>query len=432
MHDFDGKRVTVAGLGKFGGGVAVAKFLVAQGARVLVTDTAPAEKLRDSLAQLSGLPIQYALGGHRTEHFTGADVVVTSPAVSPASEYLAAAIDAGVPVTTEIAIFLSRCPATVAAVTGTKGKSTTTALLHTMLASTNNAWLGGNIGISLLDRLPEIKPSDIVVLELSSFMLYWLGRFNWSPQLAVLTMIGSDHLDWHGSVAAYHDAKAQIVVHQEESDTVVTDAAWKASADIARKSPGKIVLADGPADPGLVPKLVGRHNAQNARLAKLAAIELGVDEAIARHVTANFKGLPHRLEVVHEADGVRWINDSIATIPEAAAAACEAFDSGKVIQIVGGSDKGLPIDAMCQTLVRHAKAVLAIGSTGMNVAKELHRIDASFPCEFVETLQAAVSRARKLAGPGDVVLLSTGFASYDQFSNFEHRGRVFAELARSV
>jgi UDP-N-acetylmuramoylalanine--D-glutamate ligase len=425
-------RVTVAGLGKFGGGVSVARWLVAQGARVLVTDQAPADKLEKSVHQLDGLPITFRLGEHRESDFTSCDLLVVSPAVPPTNPFLLAAERAGVPVTTEIALFLERCRARTAAVTGTKGKSTTTALLEKMLATRHHTWLAGNIGISLLDQLDSIAPDHVVCLELSSFMLHWLGKSKWSPDLAILTMIGADHLDWHGTLADYHAAKANLVRFQKPHGIVVVDATHEHSRRLASLSPGRVIEVPRDLPRPLSLRLPGSHNQRNAQLALHAAMAWGVGFDDAQRAVETFEGLPHRLHLVHESHGVRWVNDSIATIPEAAVAAGKAFDAGTVIQIVGGSDKGLDLTPMCVELPRHCKAIFTIGTLGPSIAKRMTESCGSAGVEHVGTLELAVARARAIACPGDVVLLSPGCASYDQFSNFEARGNAFADLARAI
>ena len=181
--------MTVAGLGRFGGGIAVTRWLCAQGANVLVTDSDSAEKLADSLKQLKGLPIELRLGEHREADFTSADLIVASPAIPPQNPFIQAARAAGKPVTTEIRLFVERCPAKIIGVTGTKGKSTTTAMLGKILAVTGKTWVGGNIGKSLLAELDQIQRTDRVVLELSSYMLEHLRELRWSPHVAVVTMI---------------------------------------------------------------------------------------------------------------------------------------------------------------------------------------------------------------------------------------------------
>ncbi|MFI5381791.1 MAG: Mur ligase family protein, partial [Tepidisphaerales bacterium] len=215
------KRIVVFGLGHFGGGIAVSRWLVEQGAHVIVTDKATPEKLAESLAQLADLPIEYRLGEQNAADFSSAHLIVTSPAVKPDNELLEAARLAGVPITTEIRLFIERCPATIVGVTGTKGKSTTASMLGAILSRRHTTWVGGNIGKSLLADLPNIRPDHKVILELSSFMLHYLEPMRWSPHIALITLVTQDHLDWHGSLAAYLAAKQNIVRFQTPDDFAI-------------------------------------------------------------------------------------------------------------------------------------------------------------------------------------------------------------------
>jgi UDP-N-acetylmuramoylalanine--D-glutamate ligase len=425
-RNFAGKRVTVLGLGHFGGGSAVARWLVEQGARVRVSDQSSKEKLADSVALLADLPIEFRLGADQSLHdVTEADLVVASPAIPPHSPYLLAANSGGIPVTTEICLFVQRCPAKTIGVTGTKGKSTTSTLLNLMLSASRKTWFGGNIGRSLLADLPNIHRDDLVLLELSSFMLDHLGRIGLSPNVAVVTMISSDHLDWHGSQQNYIAAKANIVRHQKPGDFAVLNPRDETAMSFAKLTPATVVPVDTHARFDL--KLAGEHNQLNAQTAFTAAGLFGIDRPTAQKAIADFTGLSHRLELVHESHGIRFINDSISTIPDAAIAALRSFPAGKVIQIVGGSDKKhLPIDAMCAALAEQAKAILCIGETADAIARLLPN-DRAHVCQ---TLEAAVTQANSLATPGDIVLLSPGHPSYDQFTNFESRGAAFARLCR--
>lgn len=427
MDDLKNKRITVAGLGRFGGGIAVAKWLCSQGARVLVTDREPADKLTDSLRQLDGLPIDYQLGGHHESDFTQCDGVVTSPAIPPTNEFIQAAISAGVPVTTEIRLFIERCGATIVGVTATKGKSTTTTLLGLMLKTRHTVHVGGNIGGSLLFDLPSIKDSDLVVLELSSYMLEYLRPMKWSPQVALVGMISQDHLEWHGGVDHYLDAKRNIVRFQKREDHVVVSEDNLGSLEFAKHSIAQIHSYGLTGRDRFNMRLAGEHNQLNAQAAYQAARLFGVSWEEAQGAIREFAGLPHRLELVHEADGVQYVNDSIATIPEAAVAALEAFPNRRVIQIVGGYDKHLDMSSMRNALAGRAKAVLCVGDTGKTVCHELQD-----RAELCETLPRAVQRAKEIAQEGDVVLLSPGYPSYDQFINFQQRGEMFSKLVRET
>ena len=423
--------MTVAGLGRFGGQIAAARWLVQQGASVIVTDHAPAEKLADSVSQLDGLPIHFRLGQHRDEDFTGADLIVASPAIPPTNRYLQLARSAGVPITTEIRLFIERCPATMLGVTGTKGKSTTTAMLGEILRKRFVTWVGGNIGHSLLPELDKINSTDLVVLELSSFMLEHLGATKWSPHGAVVTMLAADHLDWHGSRDAYVNAKTNIVRYQRPEDFTVLNEEDPGTSALAGATPGRVVRFGVIGRRPLELILPGRHNQSNAQAAFAAAYQMGVGRDDAQEALRNFRGLPHRLQLVHEENGVRYFNDSIATVPEAAVAALDSFPPKRAIQIVGGYDKGLPLVAMCNALVERAKAVLCIGATGKKLAEMMSgsphpRAASVYDCGDLPT---AMRIAKQIAASGDVVLLSPGCASYDQFVNFEKRGEMFAELA---
>ncbi|MFN4243950.1 MAG: UDP-N-acetylmuramoyl-L-alanine--D-glutamate ligase [Tepidisphaerales bacterium] len=427
--DVRGRRVTVMGLGRFGGQLAAIRYLLARDARVVVTDSAGEAKLADSLRELDGLPLTFHLGGHVESDFTETDLVVVSPAVPPTNPFLLKAHAAGVRVVTEIELTLERIYArnpeqTVIGVTGTKGKSTTTALLGRMLASTFPTHVGGNIGRPLLNQLDTIGAGDLVLLELSSFMLHYLGRRRFRPHVAVVTLVSADHLDWHGSLEAYIDAKRQLVRYQRPTDHAVLCATSEVARGFAHDTAAQVHLY-GPPDPAerIPMRLPGEHNQLNAAGALRAATLLGVPRQQALAAVADFGGLPHRLELVHESGGVRYYNDSIATVPEAAVAALRSFPPDTVLQIAGGSDKGLDLSPLVAALRQQARAVLCIGTLGPKLAAEVGP-----KAELCQTLDVAVSRARQLARPGDVVLLSPGCASYDQFPHFEARGDAFRRL----
>jgi len=419
-------HITVAGLGRFGGGIAVTRWLVEQGALVLVTDVDPAEKLADSVQQLDGLPVTFRLGEHRTEDFSSADLVVASPAIPMSNRYLAAARDAGVPVTTEIRLFIERCPARrIVGVTGTKGKSTTTALLGAMLRTAHTTWVGGNIGGSLLFDLPKIAPNDVVVLELSSYMLEHLRAARWSPHVAVATMLAIDHTQWHGSVDAYHDAKANLFRFQTASDFAVLPA--DGHADKLIDGAASKVVRFSVAGEHIDLALPGDHNQLNAQAAAVAAQLLDVRFDDIQRVARSFVGLPHRLELVTERNGVRYYNDSIATIPEATVAALQAFPDRSVWLIVGGYDKGLDLSPMITAAAARARQALCVGSLGPTLAARIG--GGAIDCGDLPT---AVGHAARGAAPGDIVLLSPGCASFDQFVNFEARGDTFRKIVNEL
>lgn len=430
MDAWKNKRVVVMGLGHFGGGIAVSRWFAQQGARVLVTDKESPEKLAPAKAELADLPLEYRLGEHRTEDFTSADLVVASPAVKRDNPFLLAAQNAGVPVTTEIVLFLERCRAKILAVTGTKGKSTTTAMLGKIVAMRHKTFVGGNIGKSLLFELPNIAPTDFVVLELSSYMLELLDETLFAPHVALITMIAPDHLDRHGTFENYIHAKQAIVRKQTPSDFAVVNEENEFSLSFGNHTKAQVIRYGVAGRKPIALRIPGKHNQLNVQGALAAAQCVGCTWEDAQQALKDFKGLPHRLELVHEAHGVQWYNDSIATIPQAAIAAMDAFPVGTVLQIVGGSDKKIPFGDMAKELAQRAKAILAIGATGPTIATLAQASSPKAQVINCQTLQNAVAKAKELAKSGDTVLLSTGCASYDQFVNFEQRGELFAQFAR--
>jgi len=463
------KRVTVMGLGRFGGGVGVSRWLVRQGAKVLVTDLDAPVRLGESIEALrpeidSGA-VTLRLGAHVETDFTPAeaDLVVANPAVPKpwANPFLAAAARSGVPITTEIRLLCERLPdrKRTIGVTGSVGKSTTTAMIaHGLAAALRSSrsparvHLGGNIGGSLLSELDSIAPDDFVVLELSSAMLHWLGAgvgypsaAGWAPHIAALTNLAPNHMDWHGDMAHYHASKAGIYERQSSSDhdlALCTEWPGFSGSDGRRAAGADRFILEDPAQLArlrdVLPPLAipGAHNRVNAMLAaRTIGAALGVDPSTIAHHLASFPGLPHRLQLVGERAGVRFFNDSKSTTPESAIIAVRAFDASPSAAhlhlIAGGYDKKIdlaPIGALAPSLA----GLYTIGATGPAIAA--HAREAGAPSSKVHecvSLTRAVEAAVAHARPGDVLLLSPGCASWDQFTNYEERGEAFARLARS-
>lgn len=455
MESLAGKKVLVMGLGRFGGGVGVTKWLVSQGAVVTVNDADPAEKLADSIRALDGLPLTFKLGGHFLEDFLAADLLVINPAVDKEKQpVVKEALAKGVPYTTEMNLFLERNPGMTVGITGSVGKSTTTTLIHEALQAgvekTRRVFLGGNIGKSLLMELPQIRPTDVVVLELSSFMLEDTPRIcggGWSPDIAVVTNVFPNHLDRHETMAQYAATKQNILKFQKPGDIAILNndhdlvSRW---VPLAEKS-GARVIKYTIRGPGAMQLLIpGEHNQSNARaaLAVIEALEargVAIDRPAAMKAIAEFPGLSHRLQLVHtlQAAGktVRFYNDSKATSPDASITAIRAFPPRTAIFLAGGYDKHIDLSAFEKELADRAGAVIGLGQTGQAILANV-RQRTDLPAErvaYAGTLQAAIPLAMALAAKGSdlsAIVLSPASASWDQFPNYEKRGDTFAALAR--
>lgn len=455
LDDWHDRRVTVMGLGRFEGGVGVTRWLAAQGARVLVTDREPAEKLAASVAQVANLPnVQLRLNGHEERDFTDSDLVVVNPAVPPTSPYLRAAQRAGVPITTEINLFVERCRAATVGITGSVGKSTTTAMIGHVLERAlpdRRIFVGGNLGRSLLDELPNIRERDIVVLELSSFQLERTPAIRWSPNIAVLTNITPNHLDWHGGFAAYVAAKLNIVRYQTPGrDTIVIhdgpdlrshfdllfgdlSGIWRyrveSNTPTALRQTTAAVDCDDQrlAWPGAAPDLPGAHNLENAAAALTVAAALHVPADAATGALATFAGLPHRLQRVAVRDGVTFYNDSKATTPEAALTAIQSIEA-PLLLILGGYDKGSDLTPVAHAAAKRARFTACVGVTGPRLVETITQ--SSGQAVMYADFESAVRACKQAARPGDVVLLSPACASWGMFEDYRQRGELFTRLVQ--
>jgi UDP-N-acetylmuramoylalanine--D-glutamate ligase len=426
------RRVTVVGLGRFGGGVGVTRWLAGQGAVVTVSDKADASQLAESVAAIEDLDVTLHLGEHLLNDFTKADLLVVNPAIPKNHPLLAAAAEASVPRTSEINLFMECCDAPIVGITGTVGKSTTTAMTGKVLAERFTTHVGGNIGKSLLEDLPNIEPDHVVVLELSSFQLEDLPIIARSPNVALVTNILPNHLDRHGEMHHYAQAKKNIFRFQGKGDTLILNRADEEMAAWAAEAPHDNVeyFDPDPAEPFelLVP---GRHNQANAQAAWTVAKKFGVGRGAAEDVLREFAGLEHRLQFVSELNGVRYYNDSKCTTPAGAVVALESFPPRSAIMLLGGSDKGVSFAELGAALAERARGVVAFGATrgAILAAVEKARIDRHLPeTTSAADLPAAVEAAEKFAHSGTVVLLCPACASYDQFVNYEQRGEAFIEL----
>ena len=445
-------RVTVMGLGSFGGGTGLARYLAEQGATVTVTDLKDTTALQDALAALRGLPVRFVLGEHRENDFTDTDRVFVNPAVPLTSPYLGLARSHGIPLDSEMNLFVRQCPGRIIGITGSVGKTTTTSLLGSILQHHDARTLvGGNIGGSLLSRLSDIHAGTPVVLEISSFQLEHLDWQGYSPPLAVVLNLTPNHLDRHGTMAAYQAAKEVILAHQTTEDVAVLnwdDPAVRGMADrgrgrrlyysvhepleygVHRDGPA-LILASGSERRVLCQvsdlRLRGLHNLGNAAAAAAAAATLDVPPAAIASGLQAFSGLPHRLEWIADKDGVAFFNDSKATTPFSTQCALQAFEQ-PVLLLAGGYDKGTPFDDLARAMQAGVRVALLYGDTAPKLADALRRV--SSPPEFIQlpSLDDALHRAADLARRGEVVLLSPACASYDQFPHYVARGDHFRAL----
>jgi UDP-N-acetylmuramoylalanine--D-glutamate ligase len=445
-----GRSALVIGLGR--SGAACARVLDAEGWRVVVSDRGHSEASQ-MLARTLPAGVELLLDDDGLRAVESADMICPSPGVDWRNPALERARRRGLPIRSEIALAFERCPAPIAGVTGTNGKTTTTALLGSVLeAGGARVHVGGNIGETILDRLDTVQADDWVVLELSSFQLESVGQPR--CRLATVLNISADHLDRHGSVDAYAAAKRRLVTAADPRGAIALnacDSRVRAMADVASAPvtwfgrdfdavvasqpnstvrDGWVVLAAPGRHTRVLPvadiPLFGAHNVDNV----LAATALGDAAGVAAEQIADavrgFRPVPHRLQPVLDAGGVLWVNDSKATNVDAATTALRSFDR-PIVWIGGGGYKGVGPEQLAASVARHARYAVLNGASGREVDAalgKLHYDDRT----LVADLRAAVLAAQQVARPGDVVLLAPGYTSFDQFSCFEERGDAFAAL----
>lgn len=447
-----GRRVLVMGLGLLAGGVATARYALGQGAaEVTVTDLRSADVLAPSIARLQGLPIRYVLGRHDEADFRHADIVVRNPNVRRDSPFLAIARAAGARIEMEIAWFFRACRGPIAGITGTRGKTTITRLLHHILEVAGlRPLLGGNLGdVETLALLPETQPNRWTVLELGNWMLEGLHTIQRSPRLAVFTGLLPDHLNAYESMEEYGAAKTAIYRYQGSDDTAIFNydnaytrrygaeapggAPWFYSPQRATAWPrGREEMSIPFAYAGDV-RLRGAHNAGNVQAAALAATLIGVPPADIHRGVASFGGVPHRLEIVRELDGVIYVNDSASTAPVAGVAALESFDE-PIVLIAGGNSKKLDASAFAAAAARRCKRVILLDGDASAEFASLVRTAAAGQgrADPVDgpygDFAAALAAAQASASAGNVVLLSPGFTSFGMFLHEFDRGDQFRAL----
>jgi UDP-N-acetylmuramoylalanine--D-glutamate ligase len=458
--DFRGKRVTVVGLGTLGGGVGTVRYLAGRGARVTVTDMRSAEELASSLRHLDGLPVVYHLGGHEVSDFLpeGADFVVRNPGVPRSADVLKAARDRGVPIEMEMSLFFRECPAPIIGVTGTKGKTTVSALVGHMLTEWNpSSVVAGNMGVSALAALDRITAETPVVIELSSWQLEALDEHALGPAIAVLTNIYEDHLTHYDGFEDYAATKRTIGAHLGEDGIVVFNAGQFDTRRIAdhtraRKFPfgreaqdvegawldGDALVArwsgaeqryDLPAQLALR----GPAGIENALAAVAAATARGVPADAIAKALASFTGVPNRLQQVGSCAGSTFINDTSATAPVAAAATIRllAEDRGRLVVIAGGADKGSDFAPLADAFAETDADLILLDGSGTARLRECLRERGISTAEPYRSLPEAFEVATSGDIPRRTIVLSPGCASFGMFLNEFDRGEQFCSLAHA-
>lgn len=439
----------VVGLGR--SGVASALFLKSRGARVTVSDNKSEDQLRNEIPVLLDNGIAVETGGHGDRTFQNQDLIVVSPGVPVDAPPLAQARALGEPVIGEIELASEFLPGPIVAITGSNGKTTTTALVGGILAKSGKKTLvGGNIGNPAISLIADATPDAAIVLEVSSFQLETIRSFR--PKVAVVLNITPDHLDRHRTFQAYVDAKARIFENQQPEDFAVLNADDPTCVDLAGRTraqvfwfsrkhkveegasvqQGQIVFrrdgSETPVMPVSEAPLKGAHNVENILAAICAAQLMSCDVASIRAAVRDFKAVEHRLEYVATVNGVDYYNDSKATNVDATIKALESFP-GNIHLILGGKDKGSDYTVLNDLLRERVKRVYTIGAA----AEKIHsQIRGTTEIVSATTIEAAIKQASASAKAGDIVLLAPACASFDQFQNYEHRGRVFKELVANL
>ncbi|MDW7728564.1 MAG: UDP-N-acetylmuramoyl-L-alanine--D-glutamate ligase [Bacillota bacterium] len=450
-----GKEILVIGMAR--SGLAAAELLSAFGAaKITVTDQKSPLELQSELAKLERIEAVTAITGSNPPGLVTdkLSLVVKSPGVPPSNQLFRKAAELGIPVISEIELAYAFLKTPLIGVTGTNGKTTTTALITAILSESGIEPVisAGNIGNPLCGLVGKFSAQGLIVAELSSFQLDRIDQFR--PFIGLFLNFAEDHLDYHGSIEAYFNAKARIFDNQTGGDYAILNAGDKVVATLQKKCKAKVIWFDrspvscgaGLEDdwitiynPGCAPRQVcpraelalpGEHNLENSLAAAAAAWAAGADPESIGRVLRNFKAIEHRLEHVIKIDGVDYINDSKGTNPGATIKALKSFPGRPIILIAGGKDKGADFTDLAAVIKEEVRELVLLGETSDKMAKAVK--EAGFEnCHKTENLQEAVATARQLAVEGDLVLLSPACASWDMFSDFEERGRLFKDLVRS-
>jgi len=450
----DGRKVAIIGIGV--SNIPLIEYLHEIGAEVTVFDKREIDKIdTDIMNKIICYDMEYSLGENYLEKLAGFDIIFRSPSCLPTNPALQLEAARGAIVTTEIEMFMELCPCTIFGVTGSDGKTTTTTLIYEILkAKGYNCYLGGNIGYPLFTKVSEMKPEDMVVLELSSFQLMGMKI---SPKISVVTNITPNHLNIHEDMEEYIEAKKNIMKYQSVKDgTVILNYDNNITKDFAKEAPGRVIyfshdakisegymidrnsikLCEGERRTHIFEtknmQIKGLHNYMNAACA-IAATRDYVDLETTVKTLCEFKGVEHRLELVKQTkDRIRWYNDSASSSPTRTIVGLNSFPTKNVILIAGGYDKNLEYEPLAKPIVNSCKSIILIGQTADKIEKTVKKETRNgikdvniYRCK---TLEDTVKLAKQIATKGDVVLFSPASASFDMFKNFDDRGKQFKEL----
>lgn len=442
--EFQGRRVTLIGLSRRTN-IALARFLIRHGARVLISERRPAEEMATELELVRDLPLDLRLGGHEADHVANAEIVFVTPGAPRDLPILRAARERGVPISNEVELLFALCPAQIIGITGSAGKTTTTTLVGKILdQGTRPVYVGGNIGQPLIDQVDQIAPEGLVILELSSFQLETLPQ---SARIGAILNITPNHLDRHPSFEHYRDSKFNLIARQRPTDTAILGYDDPVARSLITLCPGRVrgfsaqtdvpigafrrgtelIVRDDAEEKRFVQveelRLPGAHNVLNVLAAAAISRTAGATIEQIYSIVTTFQGVEHRLEHVRNLNGVAFINDSIATSPERTVAALRSV-TAPVVLIAGGRSKHLPTGELAREIGRHARAVITLGEMAQEIASALRAepMCQDLPLIDASTIEEAVWRAHEVARPGDLVLLSPAGTSYDQFRDFEERG----------
>jgi UDP-N-acetylmuramoylalanine--D-glutamate ligase len=452
-----GKRVIVIGAARQG--TALARYLAERGARVVVNDMRPPIHLQTAQEMLADLSIEWVVGGHPLSILDGADCVCPSGGVSLNLPLVQEALQRGIPVSNDSQMFLESAPCRVIGITGSAGKTTTTTLVGRMAqqasqltagkAYPTKTWVGGNIGNPLINALNEIKPDDLAILELSSFQLEIMSR---SPQVAAVLNITPNHLDRHVNMEAYTEAKAHILDYQGEQDQVILGRQDTGAWGLVKRAHGKVwgfglerqidypgafidhnwvIVWNGQTEERILHvsevHLRGEHNLLNVLAACTISAAAGLPAEAMRAGIMGFMGVPHRLEFIRTWRGAHWFNDSIATAPERSMAAIRSFDA-PIVLLAGGRDKDLPWEDFAKLVSQRVDHLVLFGEAAEKIREAVGPLKPGgrpFSLRMCKRLQEAVRAAAEQVEMGDVVLLSPGGTSFDEFRDFEERGEAY-------